>query len=90
MVTPVCIHDDTVTFTQAYHEMKTVTTVTCNECGAALYERETTIDATGQAKSNTIFLDDTYELLYTKKGRRRLVAEALTARGYPMPKFWDV
>jgi len=33
--------------------------------------------------------DEVYELMYTRKGRMRLVKEALEARGWPTPDFWQ-
>ena len=39
--------------------------------------------------STIIIYDDIYELLYTKRGRRKLLEEALLSRGLPIPKIWD-
>ena len=102
--TTTCIHDDGYRCEQCpefspetihRHQMwdrqrDTVTQTYCHGCGAWL---ETTYHrwrgaAGTELQVERVFQNEVYELLYTKAGRRRLLLEALAARGWPWPRTW--
>lgn len=60
----------------------------CSDCGALLFTTRMRFDGV-TPQFSTIYHDDTYRLLYTRDGRRELVREAIKARGWEVPSFWE-
>ena len=92
-----CIHDEGYTVHVEYPDKRDPPTLVkewrtrvCDDCNATLLRETLTYKADGSGvRVNRVITDDTYWMLYTRAGRQKLVAEALEARGLPMPKFWD-
>lgn len=70
---PECIHDG-----DRYGEKDDIgsTRMWCSLCDALLTQ-------------NHVVMDDTYGLLYTRKGRLGIVRRALAAAGWDVPAFWE-
>jgi hypothetical protein len=83
---PFCIHDGLRQYTETKDGDRLHLEVRCDCCGTSLYSR------VHDLVTNTIIRhihNDIYELLYMRKGRLKLVIEALKNRGWPVPNIWE-
>jgi hypothetical protein len=62
----------------------------CTCCDALLWKYDAGSEPwrTDRPQRDRMICDETYELLYTKKGRRRLLAAAIYEIGIDWPSFW--
>lgn len=82
---PACIHDCPRTYREETTEHATETVVTCDGCQSVLWIQRRL--ASEIAPTITV-VDDVYDQMYTKRGMRALVVEALENRGWPVPERW--
>ena len=85
MSAKVCIHDGECSDALVLEDAQYVRRVWCKNCDNLLFVVKSNTSDFG---STVTVYDGIYELLHTKKGRRKLLEEALSARGLPIPKTW--
>jgi len=82
---PECIHDGERSTMQSYHAPIQWRHVRCVECGVLLWTERLNTYTHERSETTEDFV---YELLYTKKGRTRILLAALLDSGWPIPEHW--
>jgi len=91
-----CIHDTSYRVDETTHEQRgpndsgpwKTRVAWCEDCGALLWT-EQVYRKEGEPEYYRAVSDETYDLLYTRAGQKRLMREAVAARGLRIPRCWE-